>query len=103
MRVFPNHTFQPAAIMRRTDLAAVIAELVRIAGAGRRGDLARWQAARPRFTDQPPTHVSYRDVALAVASGAMTADAAGRFQPTSPASGADLDAAVRRVGQLAMP
>jgi Tfp pilus assembly protein PilF len=103
MRVFPNHTFQPAAIMRRTDLAAVIAELVRIAGAGRRGDLARWQAARPRFTDLPSTHVSYRDVALAVASGAMTADAAGRFQPTSPASGADLDAAVRRVGQLAMP
>jgi hypothetical protein len=30
----------------------------------------------------------------------MSADSAGQFDPARPASGADLDAAVRRISQL---
>jgi tetratricopeptide (TPR) repeat protein len=100
MSIYPNHTFQPASTVRRSDLASVVASLVRLVGASRAADLQRWQAVRPRLADVPATHVSYRSIALAIASGAMTADDAGRFDPARPASGADLDAAVRRISQL---
>lgn len=100
MSIFPNHTFQPASTVRRSDLASIVAALVRLVGSERRADLQRWQAVRPRLSDVPATHVSYRSIALAIASGAMSADATGRFDPARPASGADLDAAVRRISQL---
>jgi tetratricopeptide (TPR) repeat protein len=100
MSIYPNHTFQPAATVRRADLASVVAALVRLVGTKRPADLQRWQAVRPRLTDVPATHVSYRSIALAVAAGAMSADSAGQFDPARPASGADLDAAVRRISQL---
>jgi tetratricopeptide (TPR) repeat protein len=101
MTLFPNHTFQPAATVTRGELAAVAAELLRLAASP--ADLGRWQAARPRFADLPPTHVTYRTAALAVASGAMAADADGRFQSIQPASGPDLEALVRRIEALARP
>jgi tetratricopeptide (TPR) repeat protein len=100
MTILPNHTFQPDTTMRRSDLAAVVAALVRLVGSSHAADLARWQAARPRISDLPVTHVSYAAAALAVSAGAMKLDDAGRFQPTRQASGADLDAAVRRMAQL---
>jgi tetratricopeptide (TPR) repeat protein len=100
MTIYPNHTFQPAATVRRGDLAAMVAALLRLAGANRPAELARLQAAKPRFTDLSAAHVSYPAVALAVGAGAMSADGAGRFDPNRLATGADLDAAVRRVSQL---
>ncbi len=100
MSIYPNHTFQPASTMRRSDLASVVAALVRLVGNDRRSDLQRWLAVRPRLSDVPATHVSYPSIALAIAAGAMSADEAGRFDPARPASGADLDAAVRRISQL---
>lgn len=100
MTIYANHTFQPAATLRRSDLASVAAALVRIVGADRRADLAQWQAARPRFPDLSATHVSYASAALAVAAGAMHAEADGRFAPAERATGADLDAVVRRISQL---
>jgi tetratricopeptide (TPR) repeat protein len=101
MSIYPNHTFQPAATVRRGDLAAMVASLLRLAGASRPADLARWQAARPRFVDLAPAHVSYPAVALAVGAGAMSADSSGRFDANRLATGADLEAAIRRVAQLA--
>jgi tetratricopeptide (TPR) repeat protein len=100
MSVFPNHTFQPGAVMSRASLASVISELLRL-GVSRVADVAKWQAARPRFPDLPASHVGYRAAAFAVASGAMTTNARGELEPTRPASGADLDAAVRRIESLA--
>jgi tetratricopeptide (TPR) repeat protein len=101
MTIFPNHTFQPGATVRRSDLAAVVAALVRLAGGSRPEDLAHWQAARPRFADLPASHVSYPAAALAVAAGAMAPDEGGRFQPARQARGAELDTAVKRVAELA--
>ena len=100
MSIYANHTFQPAAAVRRGDLAAMVAALLRIVGAGRPADLARWQAAKPRFSDLSAAHVSYPAVALAVGAGAMSADSSGRFDPSRLATGADLATAVRRVAQL---
>jgi tetratricopeptide (TPR) repeat protein len=100
MTVFPNHTFQPAATVRRGDLAQTVAELVALAAAKRPDDLAGWRAARPKFQDLPQANVFYRPAAVAVAAGVMAADAGGRFRPTDPATGADLAQAVARIGQL---
>ena len=101
MAVFPNHTFQPATVVRRGDLATVMATLVPIVGATRQSDLTTWQAARPQFVDLPPSHVFYAASALAAAAGVMNADDAGRVNPTAPATGADLERAVQRIAALA--
>jgi len=100
MGVYDNHTFQPQATVRRGDLAQIAANLLELPGASLGPDLARWRAARPRFSDLPATHVFYGPVALAVASGVLNADAAGRFDATRPATGAELVGAVDRISQL---
>jgi tetratricopeptide (TPR) repeat protein len=99
MDVYANHTFQPAAPLRRSDLAQIVSRLLPLATAGRPAELQRWRAARPTFADVAATNLAYRSAAAAVASGAMTAPG-GRFEPTRTASGADLDAAAARVIQL---
>jgi hypothetical protein len=100
MEIYPNHTFQPSATLRRSDLARIVSQLLALAATKRPEELARWKAARPRFSDVPPTHVSYASVALAVTSGAMSADN-DRFGLTLPATGADLVAAITRIDQIA--
>lgn len=101
MTVYPNHTFQPTTVVRRGDLATVMAVLVQLAGAGRKAELSQWQASRPRFADLPASNVFYTASALVTAAGVMAPDATGRFNPTRPATGAELDLAVRRIGTLA--
>ena len=54
----------------------------------------------PRFADLPPANVFYASAALAATAGVLPADAGGRFEPTRPVTGAELDAAVRRVAEL---
>jgi Tfp pilus assembly protein PilF len=101
MDIFANHTFQPAAVVRRSDLAQVAVELVTLAGSDRPADLARWRAERPRFEDVSTSHLSYGPAAMAVAAGTMVAHDGDRFDPTSPATGADLAGVVARVAELA--
>lgn len=101
MTIYPNHTFQPESTFSRGDLATVAAALIRLASAERGAELVKWQTARPQFADLPPANVFYPSAALAVTVRVMTADAAGRFDPTRPATGAELDAVVRRVAELA--
>lgn len=100
MSVFPNHTFQPAAVVRRGDLATVMSALVQIIGTGRAAELAAWQAENPRFADVPPAHVFYQAAALVAAADVMGVDGNGRFKPTEPATGADLQRAVQRLAEL---
>jgi tetratricopeptide (TPR) repeat protein len=101
MEILPNHTFQPAATMRRADLARVVSQLLALVAAERQIDLARWRAARPRFPDLPASNLFYNAAALAVASGAMDTRDGDRFLPTQPVTGAELVAAVDRIEQLA--
>jgi len=101
MDVLPNHTFQPNAVVRRTELARVVSQVLNLLAARRPVDIAAWRDARPHFADVSSANASYRAIALATASGAMKADDDSRFQPLQPASGADLTAAVARLRQLA--
>jgi tetratricopeptide (TPR) repeat protein len=98
MEAFPNHTFQPNAPVRRSDLAQIAAELLMLAA--RPEDVARWRAARPRLEDVPAGHLAYRAVGLVVAAGVLPLDATGRFWPARQASGADVTAVIARVRQL---
>jgi tetratricopeptide (TPR) repeat protein len=101
MDVFPNHTFQAGAPVRRTELAQIVERLVTLFATRRADDLVRWRAARPRFADLALGHLSYSAAAIAVSCGAMTVAAGDRFWPTRTASGAELMAAVARIEQLA--
>lgn len=100
MSVYPNHTFQPATVMRRGDLAGVLAELVPLASAARQAEVDTWRAARPRFTDLPATNLFYPAAALATAAGIMSPDSGGRFEPTRPVTGSELQAAIDRLSAL---
>jgi len=97
MEVLPNHTFQPNGIVRRADLAAAVAALLKLAV--KTDELARWQAAKPVFSDVSAANLFYRSAVLAVTAGAMTADG-GHFEPSRGATGAEVQAAITRVEQV---
>lgn len=100
MDVYANHTFQPNAAIRRSDLAQVVSHLLNVVVGTHAAEVEKWRAARPRLDDVPTGHASYRAIAMAVAAGAMSVDETSRFWPARPASGADLIAAVNRLKQL---
>jgi tetratricopeptide (TPR) repeat protein len=100
MDVLPNHTFQPNATVRRSDLAQIASQMIGVLAPTRPSEVAGWRSARPKLDDVPTGYLSYRAIALAVASGAMTLDDAGKFAPSRPATGADLVAMVTRLKQL---
>lgn len=100
MDAYANHTFQPAITVRRIDLSLVVSRLLDMLPARRQADVTRWRADRPKFTDLPATNVNYRAAAVAVASGAMTAESDGTFAPSQPATGPELDVALARIQQL---
>jgi tetratricopeptide (TPR) repeat protein len=99
MTVFPNHTFQPQALVRRSDLALILTHVLEQVGTPE--ELAKWKAARPRFVDLPVTNVFYPAAALAVSSGAMAMQEGNRFAPTRSVTGAMVVSVVERIEQLA--
>jgi Flp pilus assembly protein TadD len=96
MEAFPNHTFQPRAVVRRLDMAQVVSRVLGLIAARRPALGREWAVARPRIADLPPTHMGYPAAASAVASGVMTLSD-GMFRPTRVVSG---DEAIDAVGRL---
>ena len=96
MEVYANHTFQPAAGVRRVDMAQVVARVVTMVSPG----LAK-SFVRPVIGDVPADHLSYPDVALAVASGLMGLVDNGLFRPSRPLSGAEAVDILDRLERLA--
>jgi Flp pilus assembly protein TadD len=101
MEPFPNHTFQPSALVRRADLARVTWRAAQDLAAGQPAELSRWRASRPALADVSRAHLQYTAIAGALASGTMQLDDDNRFQPNRPATGAEVVAAVTRLEQLA--
>jgi tetratricopeptide (TPR) repeat protein len=99
MDAFPNHTFQPDAIVRRADFAQAVSRLLTIVGARRPDLAATWRAARPSFTDVSPGHLAYPAAAMAVTSGVMTAPD-GVFALARPITGQDAIDALARLQAL---
>jgi tetratricopeptide (TPR) repeat protein len=100
MEPFANHTFQPADIVRRADLALVASRLLmRMAAAGS-GDAQPWQSARLQFSDLPPGHLAYEAASMAVAAGVLPLGPDRAVQPSSPVSGAEAQEVINRFEAL---
>ena len=95
MDLYPNHTFQPGAIVRRVDLARAAARTL---------DALRWPAgAAPAPTDMSRAHLDFDVVERALAAGLMGLTAEGAFEPWRPVSGREAIDVVDAVARLAGP
>ena len=101
MEVYPNHTFQPNAIVRRGDLALSASQALGLIAAENPRLAASWRTVRRRFPDLSPGHLSHPAAALAVEAGLMSAMPDGTFQLSRPVTGAEAMAAVRKIEELA--
>jgi tetratricopeptide (TPR) repeat protein len=95
MDVYPNHTFQPGAMVRRSDVARAL---------GRVLDLLRWPRAASASvpSDMSPANVAYDRVERVLGAGLMDVTPAGAFEPWRPVTGPEaidaIEALVRLVG-----
>jgi hypothetical protein len=101
MEVYPNHTFQPGALVRRADLANAASRTLALIAAERPKIGAAWKNSQRRFPDVPPAHLSYPAVSMTVEAGMMAPTEDGSFQLARPVTGAEAVAAVRKLRQLA--
>jgi hypothetical protein len=102
METQPNYTFQPEAVVRRGDLANIVARALGLIAQRSPLRARAWQNAATKITDVAPGHLSYPAVSQAVASGVMTLEG-GAFQLLRPVSGAEAIEAVNRLQALAGP
>jgi tetratricopeptide (TPR) repeat protein len=96
IEVFPNYTFQPAAPLRRADLAEVVSRLLALLRPER---VPLWDAQTVTLSDVPPGHLAYPAVRRAVASGVMRLDGAA-FRLLQPVTGADITGVLSRLEAL---
>ncbi len=101
MEVYPNHTFQPNALVRRADLAQAAARALTLIAATNTHLAASMRNARGKFPDVPPGHLSYSAASVAVQSGVMSITSDGTFQLPRPVTGEEAIAAVNRLEELA--
>jgi len=93
MDPYPNHTFQPAAVVRRVDLARAAARA-----------LDRWgwpRAAAPAPSDMVPTHLDYGAVERTLGARLMGLTAEGAFEPWRQVSGREAVSVVDALARLA--
>jgi len=100
MEVYPNHTFQPASVVRRADLAQTASSALTLMAAGNPRLAATLQNPRGRFPDVPPGHPSYQAASAAVAAGVMTTTADGTFELSRPITGQEAVAAIGKLVEL---
>ena len=101
MEPYANHAFQPRTVVRRTDLAQVVARLLTKIGALHPNQAKTWTAARLKFSDLPASHLAYVPASAAVAAGVLTLAPESAFQPSRPVSGAEAIEAVAKLESLA--
>jgi tetratricopeptide (TPR) repeat protein len=101
MEVYPNHTFQPAAIVQRGDLALTASQVLSVVAAEQPRLAASWRNARRKFADLSPGHQRYRAAAIAVEAGVMQMLENDAFQVSRPVTGPEAIAAVNRLANLA--
>jgi tetratricopeptide (TPR) repeat protein len=100
MEVYPNHTFQPNAVVRRGELAQAVSQALSLIATTNPRVAAVLRSARGRFPDVPPGHPSYHAASVAVESGVMTATPDGSFQLSRPVTGQEAVTAVSKLAEL---
>jgi tetratricopeptide (TPR) repeat protein len=102
MEVYPNHTFQPGAPVRRSDVADLVQRTLERASARNPAAPIAWRSATPSFPDLPATHAAYAAAAAAVGAGVMQTDEGQAFAPQRLVTGAEASAIVDRLAALVM-
>jgi tetratricopeptide (TPR) repeat protein len=93
--VYPNHTFQPGAMVRRGDLARAVARVL---------DLLNWPSApTPAISDMGRNHLYYDAVSRAVSAGLMDLTPERAFEAWRPVSGEQAVAAIEALSRLVGP
>ncbi len=92
--VYPNHTFQPGATVRRGELARAVARVL---------DLLKWPPApSPTLADMTAGNLYYSAAARVVAAGLMDLTPSGAFEAWRPVSGQEavdvIEGLIRLVG-----
>lgn len=100
LEAFPNHTFQPGAVVRRGDFATIASRALSLIAAENPHLGASWRNARRRFPDLSPSHLTYPAASLAVEAGVMRTAEDGGFELSRPLSGADAVGAVKVLKDL---
>jgi tetratricopeptide (TPR) repeat protein len=100
MEAFPNHTFQPEAGIRRSDLATVVSRVLALGAAIDPPRSGRWPKDNVTFSDLPATHPAFDAASRAVSTRVLDAGAAGAFEPTRSVTGAEAVEAVARLEKL---
>jgi hypothetical protein len=92
MDVYPNHTFQPGAVVRRVDLARTVARTL---------DALSWpRSPGPAPSDMSSSHLDYDAVARVLGAGLMGLTAPGAFEPWRPVSGSEAIEVVEAMARL---
>jgi tetratricopeptide (TPR) repeat protein len=100
MEAYPNHTFQPNAVVRRGDFARVAARILTLIGQRAPAIAERWRQARAKFSDLAPGHLHYPAASTSVAAGVLATEG-DAFHPTRVLTGPELTAAMKRLEALA--
>ena len=99
MPPFDDHTFRPRATLRRVELAQAVSALLTVAGRGNPSVQAQLSVL-PAIADVAQSHLNYRAVAAAVATGVMPLLQGNRFNTEQAVSGAEAVAALDRLRAL---
>jgi tetratricopeptide (TPR) repeat protein len=100
METLANYQFQPAAVVRRDDLARVVSRVLSLVSALKPEVAGKWQGARVAVSDVAPTHLSYPAVSMAVASGVMPLEG-GAFRLLDTVRGPEAMDVILRLETLA--
>jgi tetratricopeptide (TPR) repeat protein len=95
MDLYPNHTFQPGAIVRRADVAAAVGRTLDALGLPSGPTLAVSDVARG--------NLQYEAVSRVVAAGLMDLTASGAFEPWRIVSGRDAVEIVEALARRTSP
>jgi len=95
MDVYPNHTFQPQATVRRADLARAASRVLE--------RLNRRVTAGAAPTDMSASHLDQRAVTRVVGAGLMSLGPDGRFEPWRPVGGREAVDVVEGLATLVGP
>lgn len=95
MDVYPNHTFQPGATLRRLDAARAVARVL---------DLLGWpQASASAPNDLPRSHLDHDAVMRVLGAGVMGLSQTEGFEPWRPLSGREAIDTIESLARLVGP
>ena len=102
METMPNYAFDPDAVVRRGELARIVARVLGFIAVQKPEAARAWQNARVKIGDIAPEHLLYPAASVAVASGVMSLDN-GAFDLLRPVTGAAALDAMAKLEDLARP